>query len=139
MAKGLQAGGDGPDPAAVELWLWHGSNTAARECEQGFDVAYASLEHNVYGAGVYFARDPRLPHHFARQHPDPEDGAFRLLLCRVVVGIAATKRPIQRDADVICTDSQYVMDGFGRWERGEAEDMERLGLAGPELEGAFGE
>ena len=47
-------GTGGFDAALVELWCWHGSDNIEEECELGFDVAHANLQHNVYGAGTYF-------------------------------------------------------------------------------------
>ncbi|CAK9071695.1 unnamed protein product, partial [Durusdinium trenchii] len=52
----------------VELWLFHGTDAVDAVLENGFRISHAQLDsrHNRYGVGVYFARDPRLAHHFAQ-------------------------------------------------------------------------
>ena len=41
--------------------------------DEGFDISFASLEFNVYGAGVYFAPDPKLtPMHGLDKLPRPD-------------------------------------------------------------------
>ena len=37
---------------ANELWLWHGTSALDDVLAHGFNIAYASLENNVYGVGI---------------------------------------------------------------------------------------
>lgn len=72
---------------ANERWLWHGTSATDEVLANGFDNNYTSLKFNKYGAGIYFAPDPRLSDFFirsARLLPTAADR--RILLCRVACG-----------------------------------------------------
>ena len=48
----------------VELWLFHGTDAVNLVLEGGFRSSHADLKKNKYGAGAYFARDPRCAQYF---------------------------------------------------------------------------
>ena len=44
----------------VKSWLFHGTDDVDAVLSAVFKISHANLKHNVYGAGVYFVRRPRL-------------------------------------------------------------------------------
>ena len=70
-----------------EKFLYHGLNDdiVDQVCTKGFDTAYSSMEFNAYGAGLYFAPDPRLSDFFIRESRG-RAGRKRMLLARVALG-----------------------------------------------------
>ena len=79
----------------IETYLWHGSDSVDAEATNGFDIAHANLDFNMYGAGVYFASDPRLSHYFIRENRNRPHARCKQILARVVVGWCATKAPVK--------------------------------------------
>lgn len=76
-----------------ERWLWHGTDakTLGMLLMDGFKTAYSSMTFNVYGAGLYFAPDPRLAHYFVRGQRGQRGQVIQLILARVAVGETAEK------------------------------------------------
>lgn len=89
-----QVEAEGSKLDGIEMYLWHGSDAVDEEVEKGFDHAHTNMEFNVYGAGIYFAVDPRHSHHFIRDVRGQPDACFRLILAQVAVGLCAEKEPI---------------------------------------------
>ncbi len=75
--------------------LWHGADADVIEqaAQRGFDTSHTSLEFDVCGAGLYFAPDPRLSHHFCKDVRGRPHARCRLILARVAVGYC-----VERDA-----------------------------------------
>jgi len=66
-----------------EVFLWHGTGSTAMEIilSKGFDERVASVSHNLYGSGLYFASQSCKSLQYA------STGAERcLILCRVLLG-----------------------------------------------------
>lgn len=78
---------DGLPPESLQTaFLWHGPSTrSALESipQNGFDRLHCSGGMNAYGAGTYFARDPRLAANYAAKVFDAADHATRLP-CKVI-------------------------------------------------------
>lgn len=83
------------DAHTVELWLWHGTEYVADTVTHGFDVSFASLDTNLYGAGLYFACDPRLARWFQWSTRDTPGKYSQLILSRVICGYVAVRPRIQ--------------------------------------------
>lgn len=87
---------------ANERWLWHGCRSpdaVAGILATGFKSQNVNLDFNFYGAGTYFAPDPRLSDHYARYGASAggsqgEAGSCQLLLCRVVCGRVGDKEAL---------------------------------------------
>ena len=70
------------------MYLRHGADADVIEqaAQRGFDTSHTSLEFNVCGAGLYFAPDPRLSHHFCKDVRGRPHARCRLILARVALG-----------------------------------------------------
>jgi len=86
------------------LWLWHASKAHAQEVEGGPRIAFADLDFNRGGAGVYYAADARLSHKFAG--PGVWPNSCQIQLYRVIVGNCKVKGPIITPAELKSPDRQ---------------------------------
>ena len=84
-----------PDEGAHEMYLWHGvgDNAALKGITaEGFKTRRGRMGYCHYGAGIYFATDPKLAHYFTSTSEEP--GERRMILLRVLCGKTGTKRSI---------------------------------------------
>ncbi|CAK8994206.1 unnamed protein product [Durusdinium trenchii] len=99
----------------VELWLFHGTDAVDAVLENGFRISHAQLDsrHNRYGVGVYFARDPRLAHHFAQMSKSGKQTEIcQVILARVVVGRCALKAPLKDQRQLLRPEHREPPTGF---------------------------
>eukprot|EP00913_Durusdinium_trenchii_P009941 g9330.t1 len=83
--------------------------------ENGFRISHAQLDsrHNRYGVGVYFARDPRLAHHFAQMSKSGKQTEIcQVILARVVVGRCALKAPLKDQRQLLRPEHREPPTGF---------------------------
>ena len=76
--------------------MWHGLNPDVLDnvLEDGFNTNYASLEFNPYGAGIYFAPDPKLSDFFIRSARGSL-GEKKIILSRVACGSIGVRSSIR--------------------------------------------
>lgn len=88
--RGMQAANrsEYSNPCDAERWLWHGTSagTLGFVLRGGFKTAHSSMEYNVYGAGLYFAPDPRLAHFFVEENRGKKAVVYKVMLVRVAAG-----------------------------------------------------
>ena len=85
---------------ANERWLWHGTDALDDVLSSGFKIQYASLDFNVYGAGNYFAPDPKLADFFIRPSRG-SSGEKKIILARVACGSIGERTGIRGTPDEI--------------------------------------
>ena len=107
-----------------EMWLWHGTDANAESlCMEGISTSHSSLVDNFYGAGNYFAIDPRLAAHFEAKTRGRDDRRS-LILARVVVGRCGVRPAIKRhQGNCRCT---------GQWTSPECASLRQRELRQPE-------
>jgi hypothetical protein len=94
----------------LESWLFYGDDHTEEILQNDFASSSVNLQLNNYGAGVYFARDPRLAHALVREVRRQSDAEFKILLCRVVVGWCERKHVV-RKKDVAFHEHRKPPDG----------------------------
>eukprot|EP00933_Yihiella_yeosuensis_P005330 TRINITY_DN109824_c0_g1_i1.p1 TRINITY_DN109824_c0_g1~~TRINITY_DN109824_c0_g1_i1.p1 ORF type:complete len:392 (-),score=36.18 TRINITY_DN109824_c0_g1_i1:112-1287(-) len=78
----------------AEMYLWHGTDCSYDTVERGFSNAHTNLGFNMYGAGFYFAVDPKMAHYFIRNSRKDPSSECTVLLSRVAVGKCAEKKAL---------------------------------------------
>eukprot|EP00931_Biecheleriopsis_adriatica_P016667 TRINITY_DN12230_c0_g1_i2.p1 TRINITY_DN12230_c0_g1~~TRINITY_DN12230_c0_g1_i2.p1 ORF type:complete len:518 (-),score=44.44 TRINITY_DN12230_c0_g1_i2:137-1531(-) len=94
----------------LESWLFHGTDSVEEILKDGFSSGNVNLKFNKYGAGVYFARDPRMAQFFIRRSRNDLDAELQLLLCRVVVGWCSKKPGIKNSKELLRPDNRRPPD-----------------------------
>lgn len=71
---------------SIEAWLFCCTDAVDNVLTDGFPATNENLHNSRFGLGVYFARDPRLPHCVLHRHGMHTQGRFQIILARVVAG-----------------------------------------------------
>lgn len=85
----------------IEAWLFCGTADIDEVLTDGFPATDVNLHDGKFGHGIYFARDPRLPHHVLQRMGVHQEGTFQLILARVAVGRCMRQTALRRKRDVV--------------------------------------
>merc|ERR1740117_1053894 len=86
---------------SVEAWLFFGTGVVDEVLTDGFPDTDVNMHESKFGLGVYFARDPRLPHFVLSSSGLHRQGKFQLILARVAVGACWRQTALRKPKDPV--------------------------------------
>jgi len=86
---------------SIEAWLFFGTRAVDNVLTDGFPATDLNNHDGKFGLGVYFARDPRLPHFVLQREGAHRQGTFQLILARVAVGHCFRQTALRKPGDVV--------------------------------------